>query len=266
MPKYRSIEQLPPELNIRDLGGIPLKDGRYVKKGLLIRSSAPAFFTEEEMEPVRALHLKTIIDFRSEIGSKTKPDPQVTGADYFNKCAAFQNILDDLNSPADLGSLIFDEDQKGNAVDVLVSSYSASLAFSNKSFRFMFDRLLEGKAPLLFHCANGKDRTGVAAMLILLALGASEESVKADYLLSNVSRKAEIDALMKKFQLISDLSSSARSLITMFEGVLPESADMMMTEILERYSSYDAFMEREYGLDHSKIIKLREMYTTSEAE
>ena len=55
MPKYRSIEQLPPELNIRDLGGIPLKDGRYVKKGLLIRSSAPAFFTEEEMEPVNAI-------------------------------------------------------------------------------------------------------------------------------------------------------------------------------------------------------------------
>ena len=190
----------------------------------------------------------------------------MTGADYFNKCAAFQNILDDLNSPADLASLIFDEDQKGNAVDVLVSSYSASLAFSNESFQFMFDRLLEGKAPLLFHCANGKDRTGVAAMLILLALGASEETVKADYLLSNANRKAEIDVLMKKFQLISDLSSSARSLITMFEGVLPESADMMMTEILEKYGSYDVFMEREYGLDENKLIKLRAMYTTSKEE
>ena len=98
MAKYNSIEQLPPELNIRDLGGIPLKDGRYVRKGLIIRSSAPAFFTEEEMEPVRALHLKTILDFRSESGSRKKPDPPVTGADYFNKCAAFQNILDDLNS------------------------------------------------------------------------------------------------------------------------------------------------------------------------
>lgn len=266
MPKYRSIEQLPPELNIRDLGGTPLKDGRYVRKGLIIRSSAPAFFTEEEMEPLRALHLKTILDFRSKSGSQKNPDPMVTGAAYYNKCAAFQNILDDLNSPADLGSLIFDEDQKGNAIDVLVSSYSASLAFSNESFRFMFECLLDGKAPLLFHCANGKDRTGVAAMLILLALGASEETVKADYLLSNINKKAEIDALMKKFQLISDLSSSARSLITMFEGVLPESADMMMTEILEKYGSYDVFMEREYGLDENKLIKLKAMYTTSKEE
>ena len=103
-------------------------------------------------------------------------------------------------------------------------------------------------------------------MLILLALGASEETVKADYLLSNANRKAEIDVLMKKFQLISDLSSSARSLITMFEGVLPESADMMMTEILEKYGSYDVFMEREYGLDENKLIKLRAMYTTSKEE
>ena len=71
---------------------------------------------------------------------------------------------------------------------------------------------------------------------------------------------------MKKFQLISDLSSSARSLITMFEGVLPESADMMMTEILEKYGSYDVFMEREYGMDQNKLIKLRAMYTTSKEE
>jgi hypothetical protein len=52
----------------------------------------------------------------------------------------------------------------------------------------------------------------------------------------------------------------------MFEGVLPESADMMMTEILEKYGSYDVFMEREYGLDQNKLIKLRAMYTTSKEE
>ena len=39
--------------------------------------------------------------------------------------------------------------------------------------------------PLLFHCTGGKDRTGAAAALILLALGVPTETVVADYGLSD---------------------------------------------------------------------------------
>lgn len=260
MSEYQTINQLPIDLNIRDLGGFPTKDGRHVKRGLLFRSSALAFFSDEELEPVRALGLKTILDFRAEIGVEKRPDPVIEGAEYYHKCAAFENILDDLNSPQDLASLIFDEDQKGNAIDVLVSSYSASLAFSNKSYQFMFDCLLSGMAPLLFHCSNGKDRTGVAAMLILLALGVPEEIAKEDYLRSNVSRKAEIDALIKKYEVVASVLDDAKSFLAMIEGVLPASADMMMTEIIEKYGSYENYMDKEYGFDEEKLKKFRDLY------
>lgn len=260
MPEMKTIEMLPPERNIRDLGGFKTKDGRYVRKGLLIRSSALAFFDEEELKPVRRLGLKSILDFRSEKGAKKNPNPPLEGAEYFNKCAAFQHFPDDLNSPKELASLIFDEDQAGNITDVLVSSYTASLAFSNEAYRFMFDRLLMGKAPLLIHCSNGKDRTGVAAMLILLALGVSEEDAKADFLRSNESRKSVIDGLMKKYEILSSRSDNARSFLTMIGGVLPESADMMMSEILERYGTYENYMEKEYGFDEEKLKKLKDMY------
>ncbi len=260
MLKYTSIEQLPMELNIRDLGGLPTKDGRHIKKGLLFRSSALAFFDKEELAPVQALGLKTILDFRSEDGARKRANPVLEGAEYFNRCAAFQNFREDLNSPWELASLLFDEDQRGNLIDVLVSSYAASLAFSNESFRFMFDRLQAGKAPLMIHCANGKDRTGVAAMLLLLALGVDERVVKEDYLRSNITRKARIDEIMKKYQLISKRSGNARSFLTMIEGVLPGSADMMMSEILERYETYEKFMDKEYGLDKDKLERFRDMY------
>ena len=130
----------------------------------------------------------------------------------------------------------------------------------NEAYKFMFNKLLEGDAPLLFHCSNGKDRTGVAAMLILLALGVSEEIAKADYLQSNVSRKQRIDRLMKQYDFVSSWMAEARSLLTMIEGVLPESADMMMTEIKERYGTYENFMDKEYGLDEVKLRKFRDMY------
>ena len=238
MPDYKTIDQLPVELNIRDLGGLAAKDGRHVKSGLLFRSSALAFFDEEELEPVRNLGIRTILDFRALKGIQKDPDPQLEGAVYYNKCAAFQNFLDDLNSPGELASLIFDEDQAGNAIDVLVSSYTASLAFSNESYKFMFDCLLAGEAPMLFHCSNGKDRTGVAAMLILLALGIPEEIVK----------------------LLTGRLGNARSFFTMVGGVLPQSADMLLSEILERYGTFENYMEKEYGFDREILKKFRDMY------
>ena len=44
MPDYKTIDQLPLELNIRDLGGLETKDGRHVKRGMLFRSSAIGIF------------------------------------------------------------------------------------------------------------------------------------------------------------------------------------------------------------------------------
>ena len=260
MPDYKTIDQLPLELNIRDLGGLETKDGRHVKRGMLFRSSALAFFDEEELKPVRNLGIRTILDFRALKGIQKDPDPKLEGAEYYNKCAAFQNFLDDLNSPGELASLIFDEDQTGNAIDVLVSSYTASLAFSNESYKFMFDCLLAGEVPMLFHCSNGKDRTGVAAMLILLALGIPEEVVKEDYMQSNLNRQPEIDELMERFKMLTGRLGNARSFFTMVGGVLPQSADMLLSEILERYGTFENYMEKEYGFDREILKKFRDMY------
>lgn len=260
MPEYTTIDQLPAELNIRDLGGLATTDGRYIRRGLIFRSAALALFDENELVPVRNIGLKTILDFRSEKKALEKPDPMIEGADYYNRCAAFQNILDDLNSPWELASLIFDKDQKGDPASVLISSYSASLAFSNESYKFMFDCLLNERAPLLFHCSNGKDRTGIAAMLVLLALGVPEETVRQDYLKSNINRIVHIDKLMNKYRALSSRFSSAHSLLKMVEGVLSESADMTISEILERYGTYENYMDAEYGFDSLKLQKLRDFY------
>ena len=64
------------------------------------------------------------------------------------------------------------------------------------SFKELFRALEAGETPILFHCTAGKDRTGVAAMLILLALGASDETICADYARTNLCRAAEIEKAM----------------------------------------------------------------------
>ena len=64
-------------------------------------------------------------------------------------------------------------------------SYPRLLTQFNSQYRRMFGELLAGHAPLAFNCSAGKDRTGIAAALLLTALGVPREGVIADYMLSN---------------------------------------------------------------------------------
>ena len=97
-------------------------------------------------------------------------------------------------------------------------------------------------------------------MLVLLALGVEEGAVKEDYLKSSESRKEEINRLLHQFHPLPRLSDNALSLLTMIGGVLPESADMLISEILERYGTFEIFMEKEYGFDSDTLGKLRDLY------
>ena len=97
-------------------------------------------------------------------------------------------------------------------------------------------------------------------MLILLALGVPEETVKEDYMLSNVNRKEEINDLIERYNVSFDITNNVKSFLTMVGGVLPQSADMMITEILEKYGTYENYMEQEYGFDEEKLTRLRDLY------
>jgi protein-tyrosine phosphatase len=69
--------------------------------------------------------------------------------------------------------------------DLMADLYRALVTEQSHRFAELFDQLLQADAPVVFHCTAGKDRTGVAAALILLALGVPRATVQQDYLLTN---------------------------------------------------------------------------------
>ena len=71
------------------------------------------------------------------------------------------------------------------AVGLMQDTYRAFVSDNAQPFAGLFEQLLAEDSPLVFHCTAGKDRTGFAAALILLALGVSREVVMQDYLLTN---------------------------------------------------------------------------------
>jgi protein-tyrosine phosphatase len=65
------------------------------------------------------------------------------------------------------------------------TTYRDFVKIDSHRFAELFEHLLSKPEPLLFHCTAGKDRTGLAAALILSALGVSEKDIWQDYLLTN---------------------------------------------------------------------------------
>ena len=130
----------------------------------------------------------------------------------------------------------------------------------NKAFKELFRALEAGETPVLFHCSAGKDRTGVAAMLILLALGASDETVCADFEQTNVCRKAEIDAVLQEHAAEIEADPERKRHYYGLEGVQPELAPFVLGLIREQFGSAENYLETEYGLTPARLMRLRRMY------
>jgi protein-tyrosine phosphatase len=168
-------------LNLRDLGGYPAADGRHVRWGRLYRSDQFGDLEAEGTAYLQALGLKTIIDFRGEKELVASPTPALEGVETVHLPMAGRS-----------------GDQKG-ATDLVLSGELAEVDGDFMAFLYQgmlmafpehFGELIRRAAapehePVLFHCAAGKDRTGVAACLLLAGLGVSDDDIVADYALTD---------------------------------------------------------------------------------
>jgi hypothetical protein len=148
--------------NARDLGGVALESGGKVAAGVLFRGPPLAGLTADGCAAVSALGIRSVIDLRIESEVSLRPD---------DACVLAEAQL----MPAPLPV----------PYHVSAADYIAVLDASRSIVR-VFEALSdESSYPLYFHCTWGRDRTGILAAVILLALGATPEAVMADYLVSD---------------------------------------------------------------------------------
>lgn len=165
--------------NFRDLGGYRTRTGRTVRWGMLYRSGSMHFLTRADFDYLAKRGIRTVCDFRSTGERSTEPvvwpagkAPRVLADDYVMDTRALAPKPDRLPSAAE-------------ARATMTATYPQLLKQFNGQYRRMFGELLAGRAPLAFNCTAGKDRTGVAAALVLTALDVPRETVIQDYLLTN---------------------------------------------------------------------------------
>ena len=157
-------------VNLRDLGGLPV-DGGTMRAGVAIRADDLAIITPAYAEALVADGLAAVIDLRSpeEVGFTGRgPLAGHTVAyhhvPFIASLGAAMTDASDWRDPANFGH------SYAGMIEAMAGSIVAALAI-----------IAYSPGAVAFHCAAGKDRTGVLAASLLLALGASDETVSADY-------------------------------------------------------------------------------------
>lgn len=174
-------------LNFRDMGGYSTHDGRVVRWQCLYRSDSLHWMTPDDAANAREkLDIALVLDLRSleeinQFGKGLLVNPAV-GYHHFPLLEAVQFGQQDILSP-DLS------DMDSFYVGMLEQSASQIAAALT---------ILSGEAayPAVFHCAAGKDRTGVFAAVLLAVLGVKDEQIIQDYLLTNHRIKDIIERLL----------------------------------------------------------------------
>jgi hypothetical protein len=160
--------------NVRDVGGLPLRDGGRTRPGVLLRSASLHYLTPGDVEHlVDVLGLKLVLDLR------TRREVDRDGPTAVAR-AGVETVW--LSFLAENGEPLPEADDD---LDPMVHNYLGYLSQRGENVVQAVRRLAApGAGPALVHCAAGKDRTGVLVALVLDAVGVQRPAVLADYMLS----------------------------------------------------------------------------------
>ena len=166
--------------NFRDLGGYPTADGRQVRWGLLYRSDSLGKLAGNDLDQFAAIGIRTVIDLRHswEIDKRGRV-PEAAELEYHNYSIEHRP---------------YDQSKLSDVVDpvTFLADRYAEVASDGRAEIGQTLRVIAaaGSAPLVVHCASGKDRTGIIAALVLSLLGVAEDDIVADFALTGLATRA----------------------------------------------------------------------------
>ena len=245
-------------LNFRQLGGYMTTEGRTVKENVFYRSGAPFRMNESELEALKQLGLYAIMDLRSNEEILQRPDPELSNILMIKHSGAISEGGEEINFSSEGMNRI---GEGGREQLALLKKYYARMPFNNQAFRIMFEHIQKGDVPILIHCASGKDRTGVACMLILLALGVDRETVLEDYILTNVYRRNTIQKKLEEDKDIILAHPEREELDRMTFGVTKEIGNIVLDTVYNAYGRLEEYFEKEFNINQEELQRLRSLYT-----
>lgn len=254
--------------NARDLGGMPCEDDWVIAPARLIRSDALHHATKEDFDTLINDHkLARVIDLRSDLERAANPDPRdkfvdieffelpVFEGEAFGITHGGKNLKDDLQAFEH-----FNQDP----FEIICALYpQALLSDQGKKVYTTFLDILANHdtGSTLWHCTEGKDRTGLGAVLIEKILGVSQENIYKDYLATNLYARTAGRSLLDflgAHHIAEKLDSDVDALFYANQRFL----DAAFAAVDGAYGSFDAYLAQALNCDKDKQEHLRHLYRT----
>ena len=232
--------------NIRDIGGYETADGHTVRRGMVFRSASLSALTDDDLETLAPLGIRLAVDLRSTSERERRPTRmtgEVWARDYDTSEAELIRAL----QRSDLTPAL--------AAEMMRQSYRTLHEEQAESFALLFRRIAAGDLPVIFHCAVGKDRTGVAAALLLTLLGVSRQGVDEDYLHTRLTvHRSHADA---RAALAKSGTVVPEEVLAAIVGVDVSYLDATFAMIDERYGSVAGYATERLGLNDAELSAIR---------
>ena len=211
-------------VNFRDLGGYGTSDGRHTKWGRIYRADGLTHLSETDLDLLRELGIKTVIDLRTsaEVDEGTFPIDKLAVSFHHHPLMRQVGSNDDFTvTPGFLAATYLDMADESHGAIAKVLRLLAN----------------DANAPAVFHCTAGKDRTGVTAAVLLSLLGCSRATVVADYVESHAAMDALRERLAEKYPAAKDTIMAADDLFSADAA----SIELFLDHLEQRHGSVEGF-------------------------
>ncbi|MFD1548608.1 tyrosine-protein phosphatase [Levilactobacillus fuyuanensis] len=186
--------------NTRDLGGYQTADGKWqIKPYQLLRSDNLSTLDTDDIKTLTDKYrVKSIVDFRTPGQVADKPDKNIPGASETYISILGPHAFSDGGGDGDF--------------------YNQRLDFGYPAvtgYRQFLKMLATTNGATLYHCSSGKDRTGIATVLIMTILGMDKQTIVNDFMLSQYTgRTVKIDWISKYYYDVEKNYGSLQNYIT----------------------------------------------------
>ena len=209
-------------MNTRDLGGYPLIAGGRTKPSVVYRSDSLHDLTTEDILQLKKVGVTLQIDLRSQNEAIAAPSKLIgiNGIHYINI-----SMLDHIQSSGFT-----------NIPPTMTALYCELLEQNQQKFAELFKSILSATGITIINCTAGKDRTGVASMLLLELVQATKEAILYDY---SISAGHLTDLILAQKKQLTDRGCRIPDYI-----FLSEQADMLDTVdyLKKRYGSAKEYL------------------------
>ena len=234
--------QIPLEgcLNFRDLGGYPTRDGGTLRWRQLFRSDALHHLTAADVDYLcGTVGLRTVIDLRSTPELATDGRGRLAEAPVeFHHLPLFDGqVAARAELPTDA---------------TLADRYYLLAEFARDRIAAVIEALAAAPGPAVYHCAAGKDRTGVLSAILLGLLDVRDEIIVADY----AATQTNIDAIIERLMASDGYQAMLNALPPDTLHARPETMVVLLERIYRQYGSMPAYV-RAAGVSDETVARLR---------